>query len=372
MELSGFTFIMTDDCNYRCSYCYQKRAKTCLDLRTAKRAADFFRPFLSRECSINFFGGEPLLAADAIKALVHYIQAGNGHPKKEISFSLATNGSLLTDDLVRFLNQHRFSVLLSFDGVSQDVSRKKGSFAPTVAVLRKLLECPDIELETNSVFTPGTIDTLYPSLRFIVESGVPNATISLSNHRPWGSAAFFALRRQLSELRRFLSSLYGETGEMPVTNFHKKPGGVFGCLAGKDRMALSPDGRLWGCCFFYDYSQKKGTPDGLRRCFGSLDSFIRNHRRTYPKTLAAYASLHMRTFWTSRTLCASCPDVDDCVVCPADAAFSSGIIGRIMIQDCRMRKVFRAERTRLWQDLGNRARQTGPARFPASRGRTNA
>jgi MoaA/NifB/PqqE/SkfB family radical SAM enzyme len=374
MEFSGLTFILTDDCNYRCSYCYQERGRARLDPATAKRAFDLFRPFLGRECSVNFYGGEPLLAAEAMVDIIGHIRSHGTAWKTRITYSLATNGSLLTGDLLDFLERHCFTVLLSFDGYAQDETRRRGSFGPTVAVLRELLSRPRIKLETNSVFTPATVGRLYPSLRLIVGTGAPEATISLANERPWGTASLEELRRQLSALRRFLRARYERTGALPVTNFRKPLGdGVFGCAAGQDRMALSPDGRLWGCYFYYDYARKRGgQDDGRRYCFGTPESFVRDRKRVYPEILRSYADLHMGTFWTDDRRCASCPDVQDCVVCPVDAAFSSGLIGRIMTNDCRIRGIFREQRARMWEDPG-RSRPSRPAGRPAPlRGRAEA
>ncbi len=373
MEFSGLTFHLTDDCNFRCSYCYQKRGRTRLDPALAKRTFDLFQPFLGPECSINFYGGEPLLAAGAMVDLVRHVGERERGRKRRITYSLATNGSLLTGDLLDFLDRHRFTVLLSFDGYAQDESRRRGSFGPTVAALRELLARPRIELETNSVFTPATVGRLSASIRLIVETGAPDVTISLANEHPWKAAELDELRRQLSTLRRFLRAHFGTSGTLPVTNFLRASGnGVFGCAAGQDRMALSPDGRLWGCYFYYDYARKMGGEEGRRFCFGTPESFFRSSKRTYPEILRSYSGLHMGTFWTDDGRCATCPDIQDCVVCPVDAAFASGLVGRIMAQDCRVRGIFRTERARMWEGLGSPP-PSGPAgRGPASRRRADA
>jgi hypothetical protein len=138
-----------------------------------------------------------------------------------------------------------------------------------------------------------------------------------------------------------------------VTNFLKTPpeDKVFGCAAGRDRLALSPDGRLWGCYFFYDYARKMGAAMDRRYCFGTPASLFRSFERTYPRVLRSYANLNMGTFWTDRRRCGACPEVQDCVVCPVDAAFASGLVGRITAHDCRVRGILRKERARLWEGL---------------------
>lgn len=373
MEFSGLTFILTDDCNFRCSYCYQKRGRTRLDLASARRAFDLIRPYFGPEVSVNFYGGEPLLARETMAGLVGHIQGREAGRPGRIAFSLATNGSLITGELLDFLDCHRFSVLLSFDGYAQDTSRRQRSFGPTLAALRELRARPGIELETNSVFTPATIGRLYRSMRLIVETGVPDATISLANERPWPAGALSEMRKQLSALRRFLSAHYEKSGTLPVTNFLKPQGqGIFGCVAGKDRLALSPDGRLWGCYFYYDYARKIGDAADRRYCFGTPGSFFRDPERTYPAIMRSYAGLHMGTFWTDDRRCATCADLRDCVVCPVDAAFASGLVGRITTQDCRIRGIFREQRAMLERDLGSLPRPGRAGRWAGSRGRADA
>jgi sulfatase maturation enzyme AslB (radical SAM superfamily) len=352
MDLSSFTFIMTNDCHFSCSYCYQKKGKKYLDLATAKKAADFFLPALTRDCSVNFYGGEPLLAFARIKELFNFIQDKNGRLKKMISYSISTNGDVLDDETIRFLDEHRFHVLLSFDGLAQDVSRKRGSFAQIVPVLEKLLRCSGVDLEINSVFTAQTVEYLYPSVKFIIETGVKNADVSFANHPSWNTTAISRLGRELSKVRRFLVPFSRERGFIPVSVFRKTSrSGLFGCSAGKDRMALSPDGRLWGCCLFYDFYRKKENKSGLKYCFGSLESFMKNQAEVQPQVLDNYSHLTMKHFFTSENFCALCEEVDDCSICPVDAALASSVVGKISDWDCAIRKSIRRERTRFLEAL---------------------
>lgn len=344
---------VTDDCNFNCSYCYQKKDKTYLDITTAKNAVDFFLPFFTQECFINFYGGEPLLAFEQIKEIVSYIQHRNRSSKKKIEYSITSNGSHINKGVLQFLNQNKFNFLLSFDGLAQDVARKKGSFDHTCSSLEKLLECPDIDLETNSVFTSKTVGYLSRSIQFIVESGVPTVNLSLSNLPSWDKSALSRLKEEMSSLREYSLSFYRRTGDIPVTNLKKNSRkGVFGCFAGKDRMALSPDGSLWGCCFFSDYFRnKEKTKENLMYCFESLDSFVDNHEQVYPKILKNYSNLRMEYFFTSDNFCMLCEEMKDCVVCPVDAAFASSIIGKIPYWICQVRRILREEKLNFLRDL---------------------
>jgi sulfatase maturation enzyme AslB (radical SAM superfamily) len=344
---------MTDDCNFNCTYCYQKKGKKYLDVITAKKAVDFFFPFLTRESSINFYGGEPRLAFAGIKDIVNHIQTKNMDKKKTIHYSISTNGSLINDEVLEFLNKNKFSVLLSFDGLAQEISKKKGSFAHSVSVMEKLIASPDIVLETNSVFTAETVGFLSRSAGFIIERGVPTANLSFSSILPWDRSALLRLRAELTLLRKLCLSFYRETGAIPVANFRKSSSQrIFGCYAGKDRMDLSPDGDLWGCCLFFDYfKDKKDSRASLKYCFGSLESFMENHERVYPEILENYSDLRLEFFFTPHHLCALCDERMDCVVCPVDAALGSSFIGKIPDWVCRIRRISREEKNYFLEGL---------------------
>lgn len=344
---------MTGDCNFECSYCYQKRDKKYLEISTAKDSVDFFFPYLTRKCFINFYGGEPLLSFEQIRKVTDYIRAKNKRQKKRIQFSISTNGSLINDDVLRFLDKNRFSVLLSFDGRVQEISRKKGSFSQTVSVVEKLLGCHDIDLTTNSVFTTENVGHLSKSIPFIIESGVPNVDISYSILQPWGETALVRLKKELSSLREHSLSVYRRSGIIPIIRFRKSTRKApFGCYAGRDRMALSPDGNLWGCFQFYDFfKNNENIKVKHEYCFGCLESFKKNHEMIYPGVLNNYSGFRMDNFFTSEKFCVMCEELEDCAVCPVHAALGDSIIGMVPSWICRIRRIFREEKQSFLREL---------------------
>lgn len=372
-SLSTFSLILTGDCNYRCGYCYQDKDALSLDVAAVEKAVDFFFPSFGRDCSILFYGGEPLLRKDTIRAAVHAVKTKNRNAGKKIGFTISTNGSLLDDDTLQYFDRNRFTVLLSFDGRAQEKGRKEGSYSLISATLDKLLDRPRIELLTNSVFTPATVIDLSASIRDIVRRGVRDAQISISTNLPWNRDSFGRLEAELTDLGRFLYAHGKKTGDVPVANFRTlaEPG-IFGCQAGVDRMALSPDGRLWGCHLFYDLHKIMKSPYSGRYCLGDLESYIAGRQGPSPGVLDFYADLRMDYFHTPRRFCGLCPDVWDCVICPVDAAFSSGIIGRITADDCRIRNLFRKAKWSLWKDLEKNGIRPRPARGRPSNGGLSA
>jgi len=350
--LSSFSLILTGECNYRCRYCYQVKDHLVLDGSTARRAIEFFLPRFDHDSSIHFYGGEPLLAWDTIRDVVRAVTAEGRRQARGVGFSVSTNGSLLDDRAIEFFARNRFTVLLSFDGLAQDEGRREGSSAIVSGALARLLERPEIEVLTNSVFTPETVGELSASIEAIAVRGVRDVQISFATGLPWRKNALDELGRQLGDLRRFLLAFNKKTGEVPVANFAAPAGpGLFECQAGRSRMALSPDGRLWGCHLFYDFHKTMKGPGSARFCLGTLDSFIADPRRAFARASARYSGLRMDLFHTPRRFCGLCRDLASCAICPVDAAFSSRMIGRISPADCRIRSIVRRENRLLWKAI---------------------
>jgi len=355
MEFSGFTLIVTEECNFNCPYCYQKKGERYLDASTIEKALDFFFPFLKEECYINFYGGEPLLALDQIRHAVNYIQYKNIKQKKQIRYSITTNGSLLDNDVLQFLSHHKFSVLLSFDGYAQEIYRRKGSFDHIVSIIKKVIRNTDIDLETNSVFTPKTIGYLSRSIQFIAELGVQDIDFSICKISQWSTSSLKKVQREHSSLREFLLSHYKKEGNIPLADFRPNSRKeVFLCFAGRDRMSLAPDGKLWGCCLFSDFFKGyEGTEEYGKYCFGDLDSFIENYERIYPEILSNFSNLRTDHFYTSSIFCIMCDELEECGVCPIDTAFSGCITKRIPQWKCEIKKIFRKEKKLFWKELEN-------------------
>ena len=127
LSTSLFMFVMTNECNMHCRYCQaqseKKRNYGKMNNQIAKRAADIALQSPCKEIMIEFQGGEPLLNFDTIKYVVDYLNRNKG--EHEIKYSIVTNSSLLTPDIIDYLYGHEISVSLSIDGgkAVQDYNR---------------------------------------------------------------------------------------------------------------------------------------------------------------------------------------------------------------------------------------------------------
>ena len=133
------TLQLTQNCNFRCSYCpyttaefYTNRSHSSkrMSEEVAIKAIDFLADHsVSKQIIlIGFYGGEPLLEFPLIRKLVDY--AKDVFVGKVLRFSITTNGSLLTEEILAFFEENDFDVVISIDG-SKKVHDRNRKFAAT-------------------------------------------------------------------------------------------------------------------------------------------------------------------------------------------------------------------------------------------------
>lgn len=340
MKISSLTLYITDDCNFNCKYCYQTKGKAYMSEQTLEDALVFYFPYLADRFDLNFYGGEPLLAFDLIKKAISKTSSLNEKLQKKGEYSLTTNGSFMTQEILDFLNNHKFSVELSFDGLAHDLQRKKGSSRKVTNTLKGLLDYPNIQVEVNSVFTSSTIETLYESIKNILSLGVPSVNFSLSTLEPWDEDSLEKYKRELTKLRGLLLRIYEKQGNCPVTNFGELKRGRFSCVAGEDRFVVTPNSDVWGCFLFPDYFKgKERSLEYDKYYFGNLMDFAHDHESIYPKISKNYSKLMMSKFSSAGRDCLFCQYFEHCRVCPINAAFSGAEIGNIPDHICKLKRI---------------------------------
>lgn len=114
---------MAHDCNLACKYCFAQEGeyngrRALMDFETGKKALDFLVSHSGNRINleVDFFGGEPLLSWDVIKELVAYGRSLEKEHNKRFRFTLTTNGVLLDDDKLTFINKEMDNIVLSLDG----------------------------------------------------------------------------------------------------------------------------------------------------------------------------------------------------------------------------------------------------------------
>ncbi|RLA39895.1 MAG: quinohemoprotein amine dehydrogenase maturase, partial [Gammaproteobacteria bacterium] len=147
--LSTIILNVNTGCNLSCTYCYKEDLTDAasgerMEFETARKSVDL----LLRECgerervNIVFFGGEPLTNLPLIKQVVVYAEKRCGELHTDVDFSLTTNATMLTEEIVDYFNEHAFGITVSIDGPKaiHDKNRITTSGKGTYDVVRRKIE----------------------------------------------------------------------------------------------------------------------------------------------------------------------------------------------------------------------------------------
>lgn len=111
------------DCNLRCKYCFAGTGeyngkRGIMTAETGKKAIDFViaNSGNRKNIEIDYFGGEPLMNFEAVKEITDYAKKEAEKHDKNFRFTITTNGVLLDDDKMKYINENMSNVVLSIDG----------------------------------------------------------------------------------------------------------------------------------------------------------------------------------------------------------------------------------------------------------------
>ena len=160
------------DCNLRCEYCFAQTGdfggeRCIMPPETGRRAIDFLiENSANREnIELDFFGGEPLMAWDTVVETVRYARSVEKNHGKKFRFTITTNGLLLDDDKIDFINREMVNVVLSLDG-RKDVTDRirktlngKSAYDVIVPKFQKLVQSRgDQDYYVRATFTKYNLD----------------------------------------------------------------------------------------------------------------------------------------------------------------------------------------------------------------------
>lgn len=122
-QLTQLTLNVTENCNLRCEYCvysgnYVKRRKHNksheITVGLAKKAIDFFCTHSrdSEERYLSLYGGEPFLRFGFMKQIIEYAKRID----PDINIAVTTNGTLLNEAVIDFLDDYDVVLAISLDG----------------------------------------------------------------------------------------------------------------------------------------------------------------------------------------------------------------------------------------------------------------
>lgn len=266
---------ISHDCNLRCRYCFAStgdfgKGRKLMPLEVAKKAVDFLiRNSGSRHnLELDFFGGEPLMNFDVVKKTVEYGRAEEKKHNKNIRFTITTNGVLLDDEKIDFINREMSNAVLSIDGRREvnDQMRPRadgsGSYDQILqnfkALCKKRAVSPNTEYYVRGTYTNKNLDFVRDVLSLYHEGfdQISVEPVVTAEDKP------YALRESdlpaiFDEYDRLTSEIVNirKQGEK-INFFHfmidldEGPCAIKllkGCGCGNEYVAVTPDGDIYPC-----------------------------------------------------------------------------------------------------------------------------
>lgn len=310
-------------CNLSCEYCFAKGGKysgpdAIMTIDVAKKAIDFLLANSGSHYNldIDFFGGEPLLNFDLVKETVDYARSKEEEFNKHFNFTLTTNGLLLDDEVIDYLNKNMKNVVLSLDGRKEkhDQFRKtlngKGSFDAIVPKFQNFVKKRgDKEYYMRGTFTANNLD-FTEDLKTYLDLGFTRTSLEPVVGK---SDEPYALKEE------HLDKIYAEyekLADMLIEKIDKNEDFIFyhymidlengpcvhkrisGCGSGTEYMAVTPTGELYPCHQFV------GNPDFI---IGNINDGIQNKDLVNQfKTCNCYSKDECRSCWANMYCSGGC------------------------------------------------------------------
>ena len=260
------------DCNLRCSYCFASTGdfggeRKLMTPEVGKKAIDYLLKYSGdrHNLEMDFFGGEPLMAFDVVKEVVEYARSKEKEYNKNFRFTITTNGMLLTDDKIDYINKEMYNVVLSLDGRKEVNDRMRfcvngsGSYDIILPKFQKLVQKRgDGQYYVRGTFTKYNKDFTNDVLHFF-DQGFEQISIEPVVTDP-------KLPYALTE--EDLPEVFAEYEKLAKVIIEKRKNGEFfnffhfmidldqgpcaikrlrGCGCGNEYCAVDPEGKVFPC-----------------------------------------------------------------------------------------------------------------------------
>ncbi len=260
------------DCNLACRYCFAEEGeyhgrRALMSLEVGKKALDFLiqNSGNRKNLEVDFFGGEPLLNWEVVKELVKYGREQEARYEKKFRFTLTTNGVLLNDEVMEFVNREMSNVVLSIDGRKEVNDRMRpfrrgdGSYDLIVPKFQKLAEQRNqTDYYVRGTFTHHNLD-FSEDVKHLSELGFEQISVEPVVAQPTEDYAFREedlpeLLKQYDILAKYI--LERRKSGKWINFFHfmlDLSGGpcvykrLSGCGSGTEYLAVTPWGDLYPC-----------------------------------------------------------------------------------------------------------------------------
>ena len=295
------------DCNLRCEYCFASKGdfggeRKLMPLEVGKKAIDFLIEHSAgrHNLEMDFFGGEPLMNFDVVKELVAYARSLEKEHNKNFRFTITTNGLLLDDDKIEFINREMSNCVLSLDGRKEVNDRLRsrvdgsGSYDRIVPQFQKLVATRNgKDYYARGTFTRHNLDFTNDVLH-MADLGFDQISVEpvVSDEKLEYSIKEEDLPRVFEEYEKLAKTIIRDRKNGKYYNFfhfavdlNQGPCAIKrlrGCSCGNEYVAVTPEGDIYPCHQFVGNEEWKmgnvmdGTLDlGMKNRFAKANVYAK-------------------------------------------------------------------------------------------------
>lgn len=273
VSVNTISLAIASTCNLGCTYCYASQGtfgtiERPMDDEVARNSIDRLidGAGLTDSVRVTFLGGEPLANRAALQAATAYALEQAVAKDLRVAFSLTTNGTLLTAADADFLDEHRFDVTISIDGIgaTHDAQRPfkdgRGSFARVMERIAPLLTKPArrATLTARVSVTPANL-CLHDTLTGLVDLGFDKVQfspvlVSPTGHGEMGRRELELMLTQMIACGRIFEERLVGGQILPFANMigtlrriHEPVPDEYPCGAGGSYLGVAADGEMFAC-----------------------------------------------------------------------------------------------------------------------------
>lgn len=276
-------FIVTEDCNLRCKYCYicHKQSGKAMPIETAKKFIDYLfsgKVTHMPAVVISFIGGEPFIETDLMDKITDYFKMKAYEAGSDWAWnyriSATTNGvNYSSPSVQRYIkkNNGKISVSITLDGTREkhDLQRVFPDNSGSYDIIEKNipLYLSQFAPTTKVTFAHDDLEYLKDSILHLWRLGINDVSANVVYEDVWEKGDDEIFERQLLSLADHIieNELYTENY---VSLFDPNIGYPFTeenlkrtvCGAGA-MLALGPNGKIYPCLRYKDYSIESGKDE---------------------------------------------------------------------------------------------------------------
>ena len=291
--ITNATFNLTQGCNLACEYCftYGKRSKKmsfdvgkkCVDflLRNARDANISDLNGGKRQIDISFWGGEPFLEWELLKSLVLYANRERGDIRA--IFGGTTNGVLLTEDKLPFLEENRVLFMVSLDGTQEthDKYRRmingKGSHSIIMKNMEHVMKKWPFYKVRMSPYAEG-IHRFCEDVKYLVDHGMYSIMFSPVYESGWTEDYWKTWELECYKVVDLISEYRKKGIKVEIEHFKSYmtvDRSAWPCGAGRFYVGFDIDGSIYPCHRFNKFNDERYWKD-KEVCIGHVDYGITN------------------------------------------------------------------------------------------------